>query len=80
MKPNNGRPADKYPWLRPVALSFLLVSTITPDELFYTIRMSVPNKTTVLVIGGGPAGSYAAAVLARENVDTVLLEAEKFPR
>nr|Q0CCX4.2 RecName: Full=Sulochrin halogenase gedL; AltName: Full=Flavin-dependent halogenase gedL; AltName: Full=Geodin synthesis protein L [Aspergillus terreus NIH2624] len=42
--------------------------------------MSVPNKTTVLVIGGGPAGSYAAAVLARENVDTVLLEAEKFPR
>ncbi|KAJ5698560.1 hypothetical protein N7462_000565 [Penicillium macrosclerotiorum] len=42
--------------------------------------MSVPSKTTVLVIGGGPAGSYASAVLARENVDTVLLEAEKFPR
>nr|BBL33421.1 putative flavin dependent halogenase [Lachnum palmae] len=40
----------------------------------------IPNKTTVLVIGGGPAGSYAAAALAREGVDTVLLEADKFPR
>nr|BBL33407.1 putative flavin dependent halogenase [Helminthosporium velutinum] len=39
-----------------------------------------PEKCTVLVIGGGPAGSYAAAALAREGVDTVLLEAEKFPR
>ncbi|KAG2421092.1 hypothetical protein HFD88_000708 [Aspergillus terreus] len=42
--------------------------------------MSVPSKTTVLVISGGPAGSYASAVLARDNVDTVLLEADKFPR
>jgi flavin-dependent dehydrogenase len=39
-----------------------------------------PKKCTVLVIGGGPAGSYAASALAREGVDTVLLEAEKFPR
>lgn len=34
----------------------------------------------MLVVGGGPAGSYAASVLAREGVDVVLLEAEKFPR
>ncbi|KAM3064982.1 hypothetical protein ACMFMG_001190 [Clarireedia jacksonii] len=39
-----------------------------------------PRKCTVLVIGGGPAGSYCASALAREGIDTVLLEAEKFPR
>ncbi|CEJ93503.1 hypothetical protein VHEMI09085 [[Torrubiella] hemipterigena] len=42
--------------------------------------MSIPEECTVLVIGGGPAGSYAASVLAREGVDTVVLEAETFPR
>ena len=42
--------------------------------------MSVPTKTSVLVVGGGPAGSYAASCLAREGIDTVVLEAEKFPR
>ncbi|KAL8676492.1 MAG: hypothetical protein Q9186_006987 [Xanthomendoza sp. 1 TL-2023] len=42
--------------------------------------MSVPTKTSVLVIGGGPAGSYAASCLAREGVDTVVLESDKFPR
>ena len=42
--------------------------------------MSVPTQTSVLVIGGGPAGSYAASCLAREGIDTVLLEADKFPR
>lgn len=42
--------------------------------------MAIPEKTTVLVIGGGPAGSYCASALAREGIETVLLEAEKFPR
>ena len=42
--------------------------------------MSIPSETTVLVIGGGPGGSYTAAVLAREGINTVLLEAEVFPR
>lgn len=42
--------------------------------------MSVPEQTTVLVVGGGPAGAYAASALAREGVSTVLLEADIFPR
>ncbi|KOS43943.1 hypothetical protein ACN38_g5115 [Penicillium nordicum] len=42
--------------------------------------MSIPTKATALVIGGGPGGSYAASALAREGVDTVLLEADVFPR
>ncbi|KAL4909260.1 hypothetical protein BDW74DRAFT_146269 [Aspergillus multicolor] len=41
---------------------------------------SIPSRCTVLVIGGGPGGSYTASVLAREGIDTVLLEAESFPR
>lgn len=40
----------------------------------------IPEKTTVLVVGGGPGGSYAAAALAREGLDVVLLEGDKFPR
>jgi flavin-dependent dehydrogenase len=42
--------------------------------------MSVPESCSVLVVGGGPAGSYAASVLARDGFDVVLLEADKFPR
>jgi flavin-dependent dehydrogenase len=42
--------------------------------------MSIPSNCTVLVIGGGPAGSYTASVLGREGVDVVLLEADIFPR
>jgi len=42
--------------------------------------MAVPQYCTVLVIGGGPAGAYAASALAREGIETVVLEADKFPR
>ncbi|KAF7297349.1 Flavin-dependent halogenase armH5 [Mycena indigotica] len=41
---------------------------------------AIPAKTTVLVIGGGPGGSYASTVLAREGISVVLLEAAKHPR
>ncbi|KAE9409345.1 putative halogenase [Gymnopus androsaceus JB14] len=33
----------------------------------------------VLIIGGGPAGSYAASILSREGIDVAVLEAAKFP-
>lgn len=34
----------------------------------------------VLIVGGGPSGSYAAACLAREGFGVVILEATAFPR
>ncbi|KAJ7482206.1 hypothetical protein B0H11DRAFT_2232430 [Mycena galericulata] len=40
----------------------------------------VPSHAQVLVIGGGPGGSYTASALARDGIDVVLLEASKFPR
>lgn len=42
--------------------------------------MSIPESCTVLVVGGGPGGSYAASALAREGVDVMVLEADHFPR
>ncbi|RDB25409.1 Sulochrin halogenase [Hypsizygus marmoreus] len=41
---------------------------------------AIPEHVEVLIIGGGPAGSYAASCLARENIQTCVIEAEKFPR
>ncbi|KAJ7458722.1 putative halogenase [Mycena galericulata] len=40
----------------------------------------IPSSTDILVIGGGPAGSYAAASLAREGFEVTLLERDHFPR
>ncbi|CAG8979384.1 hypothetical protein HYALB_00010270 [Hymenoscyphus albidus] len=42
--------------------------------------MTLPEKCQVLVVGGGPAGSYTASVLGREGIDTVLVEMEHHPR
>ncbi len=42
--------------------------------------MSIPQKTNILVIGGGPAGSTAAGLLAREGFQVTVLEQAQFPR
>ena len=42
--------------------------------------MAEPEQTDVVVIGGGPGGSTAAALLARHGFDVTLLERERFPR
>ena len=40
----------------------------------------MPMNEPIVVIGGGPAGSCASALLARMGLDVVLLEREHFPR
>jgi FAD-dependent halogenase len=42
--------------------------------------MPFQTKHDVVVIGGGPAGSTIATLLAKQNRDVLLLESEKFPR
>lgn len=43
-------------------------------------QINIPTKSKVLVIGGGPAGSTAACLLARQGIEVTLLERDKFPR
>src|SRR5829696_388317 len=38
------------------------------------------NSTRILVVGGGPAGSTAAGLLAQEGFEVTLLERDRFPR
>ncbi|KAF7352022.1 hypothetical protein MVEN_01164500 [Mycena venus] len=40
----------------------------------------IPTSTDILVIGGGPSGSFAAAALAREGFEVTILEKDYFPR
>ena len=37
-------------------------------------------KTDVLIIGAGPAGTIAAGILRKENIDVIIVEKQKFPR
>ncbi|MCE2392668.1 MAG: tryptophan 7-halogenase [Proteobacteria bacterium] len=41
---------------------------------------AVPDRVDVAVIGGGPAGSCAANLLARRGLQVAVLERERFPR
>ena len=40
----------------------------------------VPRTTDVLIIGGGPAGSTVAAILAKQGIHATVLERDVFPR
>lgn len=40
----------------------------------------IPEKADVVVIGGGPSGAMASALLAQSGINVVLLEKEHFPR
>src|SRR5207249_3964206 len=42
--------------------------------------MEMNTNYDVIVIGGGPAGSSVASILAREGRQVVLFEKERFPR
>ncbi|KAJ3575479.1 hypothetical protein NP233_g1073 [Leucocoprinus birnbaumii] len=43
-------------------------------------NLDQPSRTQILVIGGGPGGSFSAASLAREGFEVTLFEADQFPR
>jgi geranylgeranyl reductase family protein len=52
-------------------------SRVWEDE---RVNDALPTSTDVLVVGAGPAGSAAAAWLARSGLDVVLVDAAVFPR
>jgi menaquinone-9 beta-reductase len=42
--------------------------------------MSLPHRTQVLIVGGGPAGSASATFLAQMGVDVTVVDRAHFPR
>jgi flavin-dependent dehydrogenase len=42
--------------------------------------MSTPSNYDTIIIGAGPAGSSASALLAERGMRVLVLEREKFPR
>ncbi|MBI4916363.1 MAG: tryptophan 7-halogenase [Acidobacteria bacterium] len=42
--------------------------------------MASERSVDVLILGGGPAGSTAGAMLARAGIEAVIVEGERFPR
>jgi FADH2 O2-dependent halogenase len=42
--------------------------------------VGIREETSVVIVGGGPAGSTAGAYLAKAGVDHVIFERERFPR
>lgn len=75
--PNSARGRIAKPTSLP---AFVLTSPPGPLVSIFITMADVPTNTTVLIAGGGPGGSYAASVLAREGIDVVLLEADKSNR
>lgn len=42
--------------------------------------MNSTFKTDVVIIGGGPGGTTAAMYLAREGIQSIIVEKDLFPR
>ena len=58
----------------------MTLSTDAPRKPSTSCGAAIPDQCEVLVIGGGPAGSSVAALLAKRGVDVVLLEKARHPR